>query len=530
MRRNSVMAGLGRSTVSAARKAAVISSLCAGFDWPEELRAALAGLSNLDFTDEMSVMSSVVAEMRRLPDDADTQYNGCRVIANVTTPSHGNQLIADAEDVINVLLMAARTHPTNLAISSQVLATFTHLCHKKRFADAAVSGGAIEFVLLFGRKNLNNVAEERIDPDVGACLSCLTTFCMLPAARIRVVEAGGLEFTLDAMRTYPHKAYLACAGCNVLSWIYDFGSAANNQRVLNRIWDAVRVICIALDRHHAGAAIVVDSAVRSLSVLCNSQRANNRNVYGTSTALMTLNEVRAIDAIALAFSVQTDDDVHLARCYDVLSSLLQAVNHSDRVLMDFGVVTRAVSTAFRLHPTIKLKRQGCNALSKVFYCFRNRADDSVKAHAGDAIQALFEASAVVPSGSIGPFMISLAAFVSDPDLEDIAVRAGVLESIGPERMLAENVPPVKAFYEKLQVAASRHDTTPCSFTATCKRCAHLRSEGLMCGLPSCCQRHRNGDPSKLLLRCVRCQIKYCCATHHHVDWARHSPGCTPAGA
>ena len=497
---------------------------------PEQLRAALAGLSNLDFTDEMSVMSSVVAEMRRLPDDADMQYNGCRVISMVTTSSRGIQLIADVEDVANVLLMAARTHPTNLAISSHVLLTFTHLCHVERFVDAAFSGGAIEFVLLFGRKNLNNVTEELIDPYVTVCLSCLTTFCVLPAGCIRVVEAGGLEFTLDAMRTYPHEAYLAFAGCNVLSWIYDHGSAPNDQRVLNRIWDAVRVIYIALDTHHAGAAMVVESAVRSLSFLCNNLRANKRNFYGTSTALLTLNEVRAIDAIATAFSLQTDDDVHLARCCDVLSSLLQVGNHSDRVLMDFGVVTRAISTAFRSHPTssIKLKRQSCAALSKVLYCFRNRANDSVKAHAGDAIQALFEASAV-PGDSIGPFMISLAAFVSDPDLEDIAVRAGALESIGPERMRAEITPLVKAFYEKLQVAASRHDTTPCSFTATCRRCAHLRSEGLMCGLPSCCQRHRDVDPSKSLQRCVRCrQVKYCCPAHQRTDWARHKPGCTAA--
>jgi hypothetical protein len=106
-----------------------------------------------------------------------------------------------------------------------------------------------------------------------------------------------------------------------------------------------------------------------------------------------------------------------------------------------------------------------------------------------------------------------------------AVLAGALESL--ETRHAEHPDAELARLEiirHLHPAAQRHDAAPCTVVG-CQRCAAARASGVMCALPGCGARSRDGGAKKLL-RCGTCRAAcYCGAAHQREDWGRHKGAC-----
>jgi hypothetical protein len=109
-----------------------------------------------------------------------------------------------------------------------------------------------------------------------------------------------------------------------------------------------------------------------------------------------------------------------------------------------------------------------------------------------------------------------------------AVLAGALEALEARR--AEDLDYEAARLDvirHLQPAKRRHDAAPC-VVAGCKRCAGARESGLMCALPGCGARGRDGGAKKLL-RCGTCRAAcYCGPAHQREDWRRHKSECGAA--
>jgi hypothetical protein len=106
-----------------------------------------------------------------------------------------------------------------------------------------------------------------------------------------------------------------------------------------------------------------------------------------------------------------------------------------------------------------------------------------------------------------------------------AVLAGALEAAESQRAETAGHETARLqLIRNLQPAAQRHDAEPCA-VAGCKRCAAARDSGVMCALPGCGARVRDGGAKKLL-RCGTCRAAcYCGATHQREDWRRHKDAC-----
>jgi hypothetical protein len=109
-----------------------------------------------------------------------------------------------------------------------------------------------------------------------------------------------------------------------------------------------------------------------------------------------------------------------------------------------------------------------------------------------------------------------------------AVLAGALEAL--EAQNADDLGAIAQvirleLIDNLQPAARHHDAAPCA-VAGCQRCAAARNSGVMCALPGCGARVRDGAAAKKLLRCGTCRAAcYCGAAHQRADWRRHKGAC-----
>jgi hypothetical protein len=129
-----------------------------------------------------------------------------------------------------------------------------------------------------------------------------------------------------------------------------------------------------------------------------------------------------------------------------------------------------------------------------------------------------------------PLLFERACFVliclGDNGHEERAVLAGAVEALGMQAVEDPHVETCRTeLIQRLQHAAQRHDAAQCA-VAGCKRCAAARMRGVMCALPGCGARRRDGADAKKLLRCGTCRAAcYCSAAHQREDWRRHKREC-----
>ena len=125
----------------------------------------------------------------------------------------------------------------------------------------------------------------------------------------------------------------------------------------------------------------------------------------------------------------------------------------------------------------------------------------------------------------GAMLLSLLCERGGEAVAAHAVRAGAL-ALWAEASTSAAATFRTMTQRALQAAAKAHDAAATCGDAACARCAELRAQGLLCGLPGCGAKQRDGGDAKKLLRCAGCHtLAFCCAAHQREDWARHKPEC-----
>jgi hypothetical protein len=157
-----------------------------------------------------------------------------------------------------------------------------------------------------------------------------------------------------------------------------------------------------------------------------------------------------------------------------------------------------------------------------------------KAVAAGGIELLLaHICAAAPAGGAAlstfePAWVVLLYLVVGTGHETRAVLAGVLEALEARGAVASPAAETARLdiIRRLQPAAQRHDGEPCAVDG-CMRCAAARISGIMCALPGCGARVRDGAAAKKLLRCGTCRAAcYCGAAHQRADWGRHKGACS----
>jgi hypothetical protein len=168
----------------------------------------------------------------------------------------------------------------------------------------------------------------------------------------------------------------------------------------------------------------------------------------------------------------------------------------------------------------------CEAVMPLLHGHPDSQHKAVAAGALELLVAQLCAPSALPPAAGDWACFLLSRLVVDTGHDARAVQAGVLEALEAHTTSdADIAKRRRELTQRLQPAARRHDAAPCA-VAGCQRCAAARASGVMCALPGCGARGRDGAANKKLLRCGTCRAAcYCGAAHQREDWGRHKGAC-----
>jgi hypothetical protein len=502
----------------------------------------------LSATTAAACLTAVLAALRAHLDDADTQCAGCSTLAVIVRLDATTRATAGAAGSLGVVVAAMTRHASDLNVVVQDDA--------RNAASALDAGGATAivaamrafpaavpvqlagcFALASVVDVLGTLGDERaefaaIDAVVAAmrvqadesvvqkkgCEVLMRTFCDDKNASAAWVRRGAAVLTVvtAAMRAHRDDLDVLAFGCLAITRVMlsteDNKRAANAGAVIEDVLSALRA--------HPAAATLQQYGVNALSNICRHVRANQLAGAAAGVLEVTISAMR---------THATDAGMQGAGCY-ALGAFVKDVPSSQTRAGKLGCVALMVAA-----------QRVCAAGPP------NVSRTAISVHWCEALMLMVmrhptNTHAAVAAGAIEACLTHLCTFDDMPDVfrwvcgvltclvvgtghEARAVLAGALEALEARRAQDADAETARLqLIRRLQPAAQRHDAAPCAVSA-CKRCAEARARGIMCALPGCGARSRDGGAKKLL-RCGTCRAAcYCSAAHQREDWGRHKPEC-----
>jgi hypothetical protein len=434
-----------------------------------------------------STVTAVLAAMRAFPADEELQLGCCCVLSHLAGAAGTLGGACFDAAVVDAALTAMRAHAGAHALQGHGCTLLTRVLRDDRNADAAWvrrGGEALALITAALRTHQDDVHVLTI-----GCMALSFVMLYTEDNKRTAGIADAIEAVVAAMRAFPaavNAADMADLQPNALSALANMCRDVRDNQVAAAAAGALEVIVSAM-RMHASNGDVQSAGCLALGTL----------VGGVPASQTRAGELGGVEAMVAAL-----------RCCAVA---LPAV-HRPRFLHGWNEL---MSLLLRDHPINKHKAVTAGAIETVLACMPLAADVD-----DDVAATVLHSTCVV-----------MRSLVIGGGHEARAVLAGVLEVLEAQTGRSVDVETARVqLIRGLQPAAQRHDAAPCA-VAICQRCGAARTCGVMCALPGCGARTRDGGAKKLL-RCGTCRAAcYCGAAHQREDWRRHKGSCVaPARA
>jgi hypothetical protein len=559
-RRRALAAGAAKSLVgvlNALRGDAAAQQAAAGALADLTLGASgetLAACSSAD------VIEAAVATMAALRGDAVVEQHCAHVLANVCV-SAPMRLRAAQAGALPLLVRALRDRPPqeHPQRTQSCLGAIGNVCSGNDDTKrAAAAAGAVEAVVAALQACGSDATATR-----AACVPLLNLTKALPAHQRRAVAAGALPPLVAALRA--HAAGDASLGATIaMALANTVGFLEAHQRAAASA-GAIPALLAAMRAQPAHAALQEMCAV-ALGGACVDVAAHKAAACGAGALPLLVAALRAHPAapslqrnaaVALGNLVAGERSlVAQAGVAGVAEAVVAALQHigassadnAENALFALGHVigvpanaARAVAAgafaaivaAQRAAATAPAVAQSAWDVAGLLVGMSSAAEAAAAAADAGLLPALVACLGThladvrrhADVHRAGAMLLSLLCERGGVAVATAAVRAGALTLWGGARALPEAEALRAASLRALLAAAHAHDGAPCG-DAGCVRCAELRAQGTLCGLPGCGAKARAGDDAKKLQRCAACRaFAYCGAAHQRDDWGRHKAEC-----
>jgi hypothetical protein len=332
------------------------------------------------------------------------------------------------------------------------------------------------------------------------------------------VRRGGTALTLitAALRTHIARADVLEFGCVALARV--MVSTKENQRAA-RTGGAIVAIVAAL-RAFPAAAEVQRFGCHALGSACEGVRENQLAAAAAGGLQV---------AIAAIRTHTSNMHVQCAGCTTLGDLIADVPPNQSRAGELGGVEAMVASLRARVLPlpseSAHYFKCWCDTTARLL---KDDPSSRRKAVAAGAVELLV-AHMRAPEDVLRPMFYwaccVLRAFLIGSGHEARLITASALEALEAHHAEAAHTEEHRLeLIRDLQPAARRHDAARCA-VASCQRCAAARTCGVMCALPGCGARSRDGGAKKLL-RCGTCRAAcYCGPAHQREDWGRHKGAC-----
>jgi hypothetical protein len=524
----------------------------------DALGALVHAAPALSATTAAACLTAVLAALRAHLEDADTQCAGCATLAAVVRLDATTRATAGAAGSLGVVVAAMTRHAADLNVVAQGCYALGELAQDDaRNAAAALDAGGATAIVAAMR-----AFPAAVPVQLAGCFALATVVDVLGILGDERAEFAAIDAVVAAMRVQADESVVQKKGCEVLMRTFCDDKNASAAWV----------------RRGAAALTVVTAALRAhrqdLDVLSNGCLAITRLLLSTEDNKRAANAGAVIEDVLSALRAHPAAATLQQYGVNALSNMCRHVRANQLAGAAAGVLEVTIS-AMRTHATdAGMQGAGCYALGAFVKdvpssqtragklgCVKlmvaaqrvcaagppNVSRTAISVHWCEALMLMVmrhptNTHAAVAAGAIEACLTHLCTFDDVPDVfrwvcgvltclvvgtghEARAVLAGALEALEARR--AEDAAAETArlqLIRRLQPAAQRHDAAPCA-VAGCQRCAAARNRGVMCALPSCGARSRDGGAKKLL-RCGTCRAAcYCSAAHQREDWARHKGEC-----
>ncbi len=460
-------------------------------------------------------VAAVVAAMARHPADSFVAQRACGALGNLTRRHRQNAADAVHAGAATIALGAMRDFSTDVDVQTAGCHAMCHILDAAGtlggvHADSAAADAAVAAMRAFA----SDSALQRCCCDVLRCV-----FFNDRNADAAWVRRGAAVLTAVtvALRTHRHDVGMLTAGCAVIKLLMLNTKAC---KTAAGIAGTIQAVVAAMRAFPAAATLQVHGC-ESLCNTCYGMRDNQLAAAAAGGLEVTISAMR---------SHASNAEVQMAGCI-ALTAMIADLPPSQTRAGELGGVEammealHACAAAPLAADRTEFSTRWCTTLSRLV---QDQPMNTHKAVAAGAIE-LVVVHMCAPAAAPRVFQWGcglLSCLVFDTGHEARAVLAGALEALEARR--AEDADYEAARLDvirHLQPARRRHDAAPC-VVAGYMRCEAARARGLMCALPGCGARSRDGAANKKLLRCGTCRTAcYCGAAHQREDWRRHKGEC-----
>jgi hypothetical protein len=457
--------------------------------------------------------AAVVAAMTRHPLDSHVLTLGCSALGKLTDGHSQNARAALDAGAVTVVLAAMRTFFADATMQFTCCYALSRIGYALGgFGGVRAEGSAADAAVAVMNAHAGDLMLQI------ECLHVLyAAFHGDRNADAEWVQRGAAALTAvtAVQHTYATVMDPLSLGCSVLTRL--MMCTPNNTRAAG-IGHTIKAVVAAL-RASPAAAKLQHAGCVALASMCQHVRDNKLAAVAAGALEVTISAMR---------THTSNEDVQMAGCLALHALVAEVPPSQTRAGALGGVEVLVVALRECAVPLpaerVKHFQSWCRAM---VWLLHHNPINKHKAVAAGCIELLV-VHTCTPSADASMFGLACHVFgqlLGGTGHEVRAITAGALEALEARRAEDPDVESIRLqLVRDLQPAVRRHDAAPC-VVAGCKRCAAARKSGVMCALPGCGARRRDGSTKKLL-RCGTCRaVCYCGAAHQREDWGRHKGEC-----